>query len=85
MEDDPSVLELSEYLPLILRPQSEKKKEGKRSLLIGEAARGKLLTFVDESLFLKYYFLLYSIFNVKKLAPIDRQIPVFNVMVSKEQ
>lgn len=85
VEDDPSVLELSEYLPLILRPQSENKSEGKRSLLIGETARAKLLTSLDESSYLKCYSLLYSIFYVKKLAPIDQQIPVFNIMVSKEQ
>ena len=85
VEDDPSVLELSEYLPLILRPQSENKSEGKRALLIGETARAKLLTSLDESSCLKCYSLLYSIFYVKKLAPIDQQIPVFNIMVSKEQ
>lgn len=85
VEDDPSVLELSEYLPLILRPQSENKSEGKRALLIGETARAKILTSLDESSYLKCYSLLYSIFYVKKLAPIDQQIPVFNIMVSKEQ
>lgn len=85
IEDNPSIWELSEYLPRILKAHSENKPKEKRSPLMRSPLSADTLISWDESLFLKYYSFLYSIFNVKKLAPIDQQIPVFNVMVSKEQ
>lgn len=85
IEDDPSIWELSEYLPRILKAHSENKPKEERSPLMRSPLSADTLISWDESLFLKYYSLLYSIFYVKKLAPIDQQIPVFNIMVSKEQ
>lgn len=73
--------ELSEYLPLIFKVRLENRPKNKRSLSIPEANRARLFTLIDESLFLKYYYLLHYIWYVEKLRPIDQQIPIFDLSI----
>lgn len=80
VEDDPSTLELSEYLPIILNPKSTPKP----SLLVSDTAKGRLFLHLDESFYLRCYSLLHYIWYVEKLRPIDQQIPIFDLSISIE-